>query len=234
MNLSHEEQALAKESKEYVKQNWRGIVSTYIGGFQPVERPVSIFMAGSPGAGKTEFSNRLIEDLGGNIVHIDADTVRDKLPHYHGGNAAIVQGAAALGVEKLYDVVLQEKLHAVLDGTFRKYEKAKNNIQRSIDHARTVDIFYIFQDPLVAWDFTKKREELEGRNIPKDIFAESFFAARENVGYAKRDFGENIRLHIVLKNIANGNERIWYNVDEASIDLCVSIGYTPAELLRQL
>lgn len=70
----------------------------------------------------------------------------------------------------------------MLDGTFADYKKAKSNIQRSLDHARYVSIFYVYQDPILAWEFTKAREALEGRKVPKNIFVDSLFKAKENVG----------------------------------------------------
>ena len=64
--------------------------------FHPEERPISVFMAGSPGAGKTEFSKSLIsiieEARHCNVVRIDADEVRGHLPGYVGGNAYLFQG----------------------------------------------------------------------------------------------------------------------------------------------
>src|SRR3989344_3000597 len=103
MTLSEQEQHIAEEARVYVKEHRDEIVAKFVSGIESVETPVSIFMAGSPGAGKTEFSQRLLEELGGNMVRIDADDVRDMLPQYQGANAYVVQGAAALGVEKVYD-----------------------------------------------------------------------------------------------------------------------------------
>lgn len=53
--------------------------------FPPDAQPVSVFMAGSPGAGKTESSRRLIERFssdGHSILRIDADDLRsmERLP----------------------------------------------------------------------------------------------------------------------------------------------------------
>src|SRR5271167_3522052 len=65
--------------------------------FHPEETPISVFMAGSPGAGKTEFSKSLISDIEEarrcNVVRIDADEIRSRMPGYVGGNAHLFQGA---------------------------------------------------------------------------------------------------------------------------------------------
>lgn len=234
MNLTQEEQKVADAAREWAKAHRKEIIGRFVENIEPVEFPASVFMAGSPGAGKTEFSKRLVEKLGGNISRIDADDIRDMLPQYQGKNAYVVQGAAALGVEKVYDVVLKKKLHGLLDGTFQKYEKALDNIRRSIKAQRTIDIFYVYQDPLVAWDFTQKREAVEGRNIPKQAFIDSFFASYENVKKVKVEYGESVRLNVVLKDISNHDEEIWYNVSISQIDSYVKIGYTHAELEKIL
>jgi predicted ABC-type ATPase len=234
MELTLEEQKIAEEAREWVKSHRREIIDQGVGNAELVALPVSIFMAGSPGAGKTEFSKELIKKLGGNIVRIDADDIRGMLPRYYGGNSYVVHGAAALGVEKVYDFVLEKRLHALLDGTFQKYEKAVSNVKRAIENGRRVDIFYVYQDPLAAWEFTRKREIVEGRNIPKEAFVESFFASNENVKRIKQEYGERVNLHVVIKDISNRDERIWYNVDVERVDVYVKKPYTPLELKNAL
>lgn len=228
MILNEQEKQLALQARAYIKEHRDEIIAKFVAGVEAVDTPVSIFMAGSPGAGKTEFSRRLLERLGGNMVRIDADDVRDMLPQYQGANAYVVHGAAALGVEKLYDFVLKNRLHALIDGTFQNYDKEANNINRSLHDKRAVEIFYVFQSPVVAWGFTQKREAVEGRNIPKAVFIDTLFAANENVKRIKRAFGDRVALHVVLKNITNDQEEILYNTDE--VDKYVNIGYTTDEL----
>ncbi|MDD5083347.1 MAG: zeta toxin family protein [Candidatus Moranbacteria bacterium] len=234
MRLTLKEQRVADEARQWVRSHQLNIIDHFVGSVEPVEFPVSIFMAGSPGAGKTEFSKRLIKRLGGNIVRIDADDIRDMLPQYQGKNSYVVHGAAALGVEKVYDFVLKKRLHALLDGTFQKYEKATDNIRRSLKYERSIDIFYVYQDPLVAWDFTQKREVVEGRNILKGVFVDAFFASYENVKRVKLEYDEAVRLNVVFKDISNHDEEIWYNVDIDQIDSYVKIGYTRTELEKRL
>lgn len=231
MELSENEKLLAEEARRYVKSHVEEIIRIFVQSAEPVDEPVSIFMAGSPGAGKTEFSKHLIEKLG-NMVRIDADDIRDLLPQYHGGNSYVFHGPASLGVEKIYDYVLEMKLHVLLDGTLQNYDKAESNIERSIRHGRKVEIFYVFQEPLIAWEFTKKREAVEGRNIPKEAFISSLFASNQNVRLLKEKYAGKVAVHVVLKNMNNGDEEIYYDVD--SIDKYVKIGYTPDELKNRL
>lgn len=166
--------------------------------------PVSAFMAGSPGAGKTEFSKSLIkileDDNERRVVRIDGDEVRPLIPGYTGDNSHLFQGAISLIVEKAHDLVLHNKQSFVLDSTFAKYEKATDNIRRSLEKSRPVFIFYIYQKPEVAWKFTQARETAEGRNIPKAAFIEQFWGAREAVNRVLDDFGDKVVVFFVKKD----------------------------------
>jgi hypothetical protein len=205
--MTPEEERQAEEARKYIRAHRRLLVSTFAdpATHKKAEHPVSIFMAGSPGAGKTEFSKRIIEALfqepGDNPVRIDADEIRAMIPGYTGDNSHVFQGASARGVEMLYDHVLAHNLNVVLDGTFALKEKGFSNVERSLSHNRLVEIYYLFQEPEVAWDFTKKREVLEHRRITKEVFIRAFFAAHENVAEAKARFGDKIRLNVVVKDI---------------------------------
>src|SRR3989344_5801466 len=132
--------------------------------------PISVFMAGSPGAGKTEFSKNLISILEKNnehrVVRIDGDEIRSLITGYVGSNSYLFQGAVSLIVEKIHDRVLHNSQTFVFDSTFSKYDKAIDNIKRSLKKKRPVFIFYVYQKPEVAWKFTEAREKTEGRNIP--------------------------------------------------------------------
>ncbi|MCL4359719.1 zeta toxin family protein [Patescibacteria group bacterium] len=140
-----------------------------------VSNPAAFFMSGSPGAGKTEYSKAFIQQLcehdnSRHIVRIDADEIRDFLPQYNKTNAMEIQGAAYAGVNKLLDHVFANDIDFLLDSTMSQYDHAEANIKRCIKHKRKISIVYIYQDPLVSWGLTKKREKLEGRPIPKDFF----------------------------------------------------------------
>jgi predicted ABC-type ATPase len=220
---------------EYARQNKKIFISHFadIEKYPKENNPISIFMAGSPGAGKTEFSKRLISELksGGIIerdpVRIDPDDIRGFLPGYTGTNSYIFQAASAIGVEKLYDHVLDKRQSAIIDGTFSS-EKSIQNIERSVKRNRPIEIFYIYQDPKLAWEFTKKRESLEGRNIPKEAFIEAFFTSKENVNNVKLRFGDKVRLNLVKKDFVSGFEELRLNIDK--VDHYLEIPYTRDDL----
>lgn len=111
---------------------------------------------------------------------------------------------------------------------FADYGKSYQNISRSLNKDRKVAIIYICQDPIIAWNFTKKREALEGRRVPKQTFIKAFFEAKENVNKAKEEFGNRIELWLITKNFEQGVENTYFNID--NIDNYIKIEYTPQSL----
>lgn len=231
--MNSEDQRISDEAIFWVKSHQKDIVQKFAGACPPTnDIPVSIFMAGSPGAGKTEFSKNLLALLWESIVRIDPDEVRNYLPQYTPGKAHLFQGAVSIAVEKIHDYVLQKKKDFLLDGTFSNLEIARSNIARSLDKHRIVLVQYVYQDPLVAWDFTKKREAIEGRNIPKESFIEQLFAARDNIDFLKAEFGDRVKIDLVRRNVQTGEYDMENDVQK--IAGRVLVGYTKGDLLKRL
>lgn len=235
-----EEKRLHDESIAFIKTHRKELCEKFanLSDYPPSDRPFSFFMAGSPGAGKTEFSISFIKnnytdiDKRIKVVRIDADEIRKIIPHFTGKNSYIVQAAAALGVEKLFDHVQDKKQNAVIDSTFAEFRIVHSNVKRALDKGRRVGIFYLYQDPLVAWEFTKKREVVEGRYVPKGIFIDSFFSAKDNVNKIKLEFGSSIELNLVIKNFENRVEKTQLNIDK--VDSYLKFKYNKEDLYKAL
>lgn len=231
--FNDDEQRLANAAQKYLKENEDALIEKFasLKEYETDEVLISMFMAGTPGAGKTEVSKRLIEQFKKKPVRIDADEIRSFLPDYTGANAHVFQSAATLGVNKLYDHVLHKKLNVILDGTFA-YSGAVNNIQRSLDLGRKVIIYYILQDIPTAWDFTKKREQLEKRRVSKEIFINAYLNSLQNLREVKEKFGEKVELNLIIKDFIQESEEIRPNIP--SLDAQLSKIYTKDELERML
>ena len=204
--------------------------------YKAFSSPATIFMAGSPGAGKTEFSKNMIIKFNNKydypIVRIDADEIRELCPGYNGNNSHLFQGAVSIGVNKLYDYVLKKKYNVLLDSTFSSLKYAKENIERAINRDREVDVYYIYQNPVIAWEFTLKREKIENRKITLDVFVEDFFKAKENVNEVKHIFKKKVNIHLIKKDYNNGIEKYWINIDK--IDNYIKFVYTQNSLYNKL
>src|SRR5690606_19667964 len=119
MNLSEEALAYAKTHQ---KRLIRELIDLDI--YHPSKNPFTLFMAGSPGSGKTEYSQSLLGKLEAKhpaqkIVRLDTDELRDLLPeHYDGTNSDEVQAAATLLFDKAFDFIQKKNLNAIIDTTF--------------------------------------------------------------------------------------------------------------------
>ncbi len=271
MEFSIDEKRIQIEAIEYIKSNKEALIHDFILKKKPLPIPLfAFFMAGSPGAGKTEFAKRYmrsridkknkafikllkqrdlsINDIEHIFIRIDVDEIRDFLPQYRKtdiknkikGNSEIIQPAASKGLDYLRNYCLDNGISFLHDGTFSNYSTLRKIIKKCIKDGRIVQIFYIYLDPLFAWDFTKAREALEGRNIVKEKFIEQFFKSRENVDRIKEEFGDKVAVHCILKNDQNEVKEIALNQSSIANFLELKYsgnlikGYSPGELLKIL
>lgn len=75
------------DSLDYAKKYKKDFTKNVISGKSIVSDKNAIFMAGSPGAGKTEFATG-IALLDKNLCIIDADIFRSQFPSYNGANSS--------------------------------------------------------------------------------------------------------------------------------------------------
>lgn len=168
---------------DYAKANKDKFISYIIKGKSPEVGRDAVFMAGSPGAGKSEVAMGLAENYDNHVI-IDADYFRTQFPEYNGKNSSLFQKASSWLVEQAFKYVLEHGYSFVLDATFAILSAGKN-ISRALKNDFRVTIFYVYQDPKVAWGFTKERELAEGRHVPKKVFINAFFKSRENIAKVK-------------------------------------------------
>jgi UDP-N-acetylglucosamine kinase len=239
MSLTDSEQQIRDAALAFARKNKKSICSerTNSAEFVPDEFPVSVFMAGSPGAGKTESSMELVAEFearpkGTRILRIDPDDLRCLFPGYDGSNSYLFQGAVSTLVDRMLDLAHQQSQSFILDGTLSDYERAKKNVLRGLNRKRTVQILYVYQDPILAWDFVKAREASEGRRVPVERFCEQYFAARSVVNALKREFGAQIKVDLLLK--PNDATPKLYRAGIDQIDYHVPETYDFSSLLRRL
>jgi len=261
MELSNEEQKICDKACQFIDLKKYELIDKFITKKNPLKLGfITIFMAGSPGAGKTEFSKRympltvnrkdkklieLLNQKGVEIapfetlfVRIDVDEIRCFLPQYkktnietgEKGNAHVVQGAANRGLDILRNYCLENEISFLHDGTFGNYSTMKKIIKKSIKNGRAVQIYYLYLDPLIAWEFTKAREYLEGRNIIKNKFIEQYFNSRINVDKIKQEFGNHVKINCILKN--SDNKVIDTILNQPSVDLYLQSKYNKGIIRR--
>lgn len=233
--LSPDEEKIRQDAIAFAKSNKKFIARRLTNRdiYIAEDNPVSVFMAGSPGAGKTEASIELLEQLEGPAaIRIDPDELRSEFAAYCGSNSWLFQPAISILVEKIIDFAFDQKQSFLLDGTLSNIAVARRNIKRSIAKNRATQILYVYQEPGLAWAFVQKREKLEGRNIPLEQFIEQYFQARTAVNTLKEEFGAALKVDLLLKNNDGSNRVYKANIDR--IDNHVPEKYNRTDLERVL
>lgn len=224
---------------DFVKQHKKELIEQFssLTHFPPSPKPFTLFMAGSPGSGKTEFSKALIleiekKDPEHKVLRLDVDELREALPQYSGVNSDEVQTACSILFDKIYDSIQKNGQNVVVDGTFSS-PRSIDNMRRAVDRGRSIGITYLYQDPLIAWEYTQKRQKIEGRTVPKSVFIHAYFEARKNVDAVKNEFGSKIVLDLFIKDKENNyQKRAFFNI--ASIESRIKEEYTSEVLERNL
>lgn len=228
--MSPEEEGIKARAIAFAKSNKKTIANRHTDRsvYPTVENPASIFMAGSPGAGKTEAAEAIISGVTrevGPIVHIDPDPLRSEFADYNGSNSWLFQGASSILVDKIHDLALKNSQNFVFDSTLSDYARAEKNIERSVNKSRDVLIMYVYRDPVKAWEFVLEREVVEGRRVLKESFIERYFSARETVNRIKSRFGDKIKVDLLIRD---GDHRPEFNI--LKIDSHLREKYTPLDL----
>lgn len=234
------EQAALKFARDNRAALARHIADTEL--YLSEEAPFTVFMAGSPGAGKTEVSKAIAEDLDARnlslyskrVLRIDPDEFRCLIPGYDGSNSYLFQRAVTKILEKVLDRAFDKRLSFILDGTLANLEVAKRNIDRVLGNRRNAQIIYVYQRPELAWQFVQAREITEGRNIPLHEFARQFVAARNNVVELKRLYGAQIHIDLLIKNFDDDGQLAELDASGDTIDALIPQTYDQVQLIELL
>lgn len=219
--------------KSWARKNKKKFANAMIlqSGAKSHAKPAAFFMAGLPGAGKTEFTENLVDSLGLPVVRIDMDQIATQIDGYKPEQAHAFREAATDIMNAVFDRVKHQKVDFIMDGTFRS-DKAIRNVQHVLDKGYTVKVFYLHQEPDKAWEFTRAREKIEKRAINSTGFIESYYEIRENIIRLSGLGLVNVTLDIVIKN-KNNKVGEWYtNVTASQIDDLIGVSYNKEELKR--
>lgn len=221
--------------KAWARKNKKDFANTMItvAGVVSHDEPAAIFMAGLPGAGKTEFTINLIRDLQLQVVRIDMDEIATHIKNYSPLHADAFREAATDVMNAVFDRATHRKVDFIMDGTFRS-DKAITNIERALKKGYTVKVFYVYQEPDIAWSFTKDREKVEKRAIDRDGFIGAYFAIHENVRKLLAANYDGVTVDLVVKDKSNRAGTHYENVSMQDIDSIVNTRYTEDELERKV
>ncbi|MDB5984244.1 MAG: Zeta toxin, partial [Pseudomonas sp.] len=211
----------------------------------PEDAPLTVFMAGSPGAGKTEVCMAMkeaLEEGGGllggpeaKVLRIDPDEFRCLLPGYTGRNSYLFQKVVTKILERVLDRAFEKKMSFILDGTMANLDVAKKNLDRVLRKGRVAQIMYVYQRPELAWKFVQAREITEGRNIPLTDFVRQYFCVRHNIKEILNIYRDkNVHVDLLIKNTDSVGEGYEFDVTSEQIDDLIPHAYDREQLLAIL
>lgn len=130
----------------------------------------AVFMAGIPGAGKTEFVDNLRQHpYCRNFVTIEHDKLVEYLPKYKPENYYNYRSPANKLVSNMLRECLERGRSFIMDGTLA-HGAGKDNIGKTLKRGYRVDVVYIVLDADKAWELTRKREKVTKRGIKESGF----------------------------------------------------------------
>lgn len=159
------------EAKIWVKNkdNLEKAVRHFFEDYPPSQSNLAFFMAGIPGAGKTEFAENTINSVTPKLIPIEHDKLVEYIDGYKPENYYAFRKAGSVLVTRVLDECLKNKYGFIFDGTL-SHEHGYKNIQKALKAGYFVQVVYIIQSAKVAWELTKDRELVKKRAIEKDGF----------------------------------------------------------------
>ena len=186
-----EEKALAWVRNK-ANKDW--VVEQVLQDNQPIKKKIAFFMAGVPGAGKTEFASRLITR--GSIHQmlrptiIEHDGLVEYIPGYKTKSYYHYRRAGNWLVGYLFNFCLKNSYSFIFDGTL-SHPTSSKNVQRALDKDYGVFVIYVMQTAEQAWEVTGKRRQISGRPIEKEGFKDTCQKINPNLRKLLKDHMDN-------------------------------------------
>ncbi len=156
-----------EEAKKWVKDktNQQKVIAESTG-TNPRSDKLAYFMAGIPGAGKTELAKGLQGSPLGDFTVIEHDKLVEYIDNYKPENYYNFRTAGSTLVTKLFEHCLKNGCSFIFDGTL-SHDNGFKNIQKALKHGFSVIVLYVHQDVASAWKLTQDRELVKKRSIEK-------------------------------------------------------------------
>lgn len=162
-----------KIATEYLNKNKNSFLEKYTSSIDPANEKNVIFTAGMSGVGKTELSI-FFKEINSYFLHIDTDSIREffRPIGYDGQNSDLFQKASSRGFNELFAYSLKQCFSIILDSNFANPDIAILNIERLLKRGYTVDIYYLYNDPKICFEYATTREVVTHRKDPKRCLLE--------------------------------------------------------------
>ena len=196
---------------EYFNKNKKQFLEKYIKDIKALEEKTAIFTAGMSGVGKTEFCI-FFKENNSHFIHIDTDDIREffRPIGYDGQNSEKFQKVASRGFSELFNYSLKQGYSIILDSNFASKTQATQNIERLLKRGYNIEIYYLYNEPKVCFEYATRREIVTHRKVPKDVFVKSNTNSYNTVLQIKAFFKDKVCVHFIDKK----EETFIQNIDE--------------------
>lgn len=163
-----------EEAKKWVKDkhNQQFVLGKFFDTYKHTNSKIAFFMAGIPGAGKTEFAENTIRVGRSTLIPIEHDKLVEYIPTYKPENYYNFRKAGSALVTTVFDECLKYGYAFIFDGTL-SHDKGVSNIRKALVAGYEVYIVYIVQDAKLAWELTLARELVTKRAISIEGFVKT-------------------------------------------------------------
>lgn len=163
-----------EEAKKWAKNkaNQAQFLKKFFVDYPPHQKHLAFFMAGIPGAGKTEFAENTINRVRPKLVPIEHDKLVEYIPGYKPEGYYNYRKAGSVLVSCLLEECIKRGYGFIFDGTL-SHEQGYRNIQKSLDAKYFVQVIYIVQNARKAWELTRDRELVKKRAIKMKGFVDT-------------------------------------------------------------
>lgn len=188
------------------KDNQAKVIKACVGD-NPRSDKLAFFMAGIPGAGKTEFAKGLQGSPHGDYVVIEHDQLVEHIAGYKPENYYDFRKAGSTLVSQLFDRCLKQGYSFIFDGTL-SHDNGYKNIKKTLAAGFSVIVIYIHQDINSAWKLTQDRELVKKRAIERSGFIDTCQKITTSLNKIFQAFADrdDFAFWIVKKNGAPGLE----------------------------
>ncbi len=195
------------QSIQYFNENKKDFLEYYTNDIVPQSKKTALFTAGMSGVGKTELAT-FLKEQNPNLLHIDTDEIRKffRPVGYDGQNSNLYQKAASRGFSELFTYALRNNFSLIMDSNFANIEVAIQNIKRLLKRSYKIDIFYLYDHKQLCFEYTKSREVVTHRKVPKDVFLRSNTNSYNTVLTIKELFKDQVTINFFDKRENDKND----------------------------
>lgn len=188
------------------RDNQQAVVASFVGE-HPRSDKLAFFLAGIPGAGKTELAKGLQGSPNGDLIVIEHDQLVEHIDSYAPEDYYEFRTAGSTLVTKLFEHCLKNGYSFIFDGTL-SHDKGYKNIKKALSHGYSVVVLYVHQDINSAWKLTQDRELVKKRGIRRDGFIDTCTKITTSLQKIFTTFSDNphFAFWIVKKNGSPGTE----------------------------